>query len=140
MAIGNGITFGVRNNSNETAKTDDRPKAKYWANIGQLNEAVDEASGEIVTTFVGVIGGIALDTAQMLDITKGTKMFVAKQTARNQLHGDVLEACKRMAPGEDIYIGDGADGGLVIQLHCVKAEAEVVAPSENPFRRKFTLV
>ena len=81
-------------------------------------------------------GGIPLDTVKRIDVTKGTKYYVALGTARNELLDDVLGACKTMLPGEDKYIGEA--GGIQFQLHMVKDEAEPVPESENPFRRKFS--
>ena len=129
-------TFGALANPVATTMTT-TPKvpAKYWLNFGYLQDIENPTTGEIVPTFVAMPGGIPLDTVKRIDVTKGTKYYVALGTARNQLLDDILEACSHMTPGEDKYIGEA--GGLQFQLHMVKDEAETVPENENPFRRKF---
>lgn len=133
-----GERLGSNNNSANARPVDDRPKAEYWMNVGQLNDVINETSGEIEQVFVGILGGIALDTAEKLPTNRGTPMFVARNAARNELHDDVLEVCKTLAPGEHRYIGD-SENGLVIQILRVKGDVAPVRSSENPFRRKLTL-
>ena len=130
--------FGARTNGAATTKSDDRPAAQFWMNIGYSIDVPNAVTGENETQFIALPGGIPLDTQERKPVNKGTANFVAKNTARNELLDDVLKVCKTMQPCEDRIIGDMGD--LQIQLHRVKAEAEVVQSSDNPFRRKLSLV
>ena len=96
---------------------------------------MEEIFAELPAEFEETIADL-LDTQTKKDVSRGSALYLAQATAQNNLLDDVLEACKSLEPGEDKYIGEA--GGLQIQLHRVKAAAEAVEPSENPFRRKFT--
>ena len=128
--------FGARNPTQNTNK-EDRIPAKFWLNIGYSIDLMNTLTGEVETKFVSLPQGIPLDTMVRRDVSKGTPTFLAQATARNDLLDQILEVCATMKPGEDKIIGDTGD--LQLQIHCVADAAEVVAPTDNPFRKRLTL-
>lgn len=134
MAIVSNIKFGAQLPQQAAApSTTPRVPAEFWMNIGYRTQVLNEETGEMVEKFVSLKQGVPLDTMARNDVSKGSKAYLQPATAQNELLDDVLEACKSLEPGEDRYITE-----LEIQLHRVRGPAEVIAPSENPFRRKMS--
>lgn len=135
MAIDFQKTFGANSNNVKSGSTEERPKAQLWLNIGYDSGVLDD-DGK--SRFVSLPTGIPLDTQELLPVNSRNREFAAFQSARNDLLSQLLEAGKKLAPGEDVIIP--CENGLAIQIRRINAEAEAIAPETNQFVKKLALV
>lgn len=113
------------------AAREDKPKAQFWLNIGYSVEHTT-AEGE-ETRFVSLPTGIPVDTQEPLATNSRNAEFAQFQSARNDLHDQIMELCKTLAPGEERMLN------LQIQLRRVNAEAAEIPAEQNVFVRKLAL-
>lgn len=121
-------TFGRR--SQQQAPTQEREAAQFWLNVGYRTE--DE-----LYPFVSLAQGIPLDTIQALSITGRNEAFREFQSARNDLHTQIMTMAKGLQPGEDRIFE--TENGLAIQIRRVDAAQEAPSPENNTFVRKLSL-
>jgi hypothetical protein len=127
-------TFGNLN-AQANSKSDNRPKAEFWLNIGYTAEVM--VNEEVETRFVSLPTGIPLDTQEKLPTNSRNQVFAAFQGARNDLLDQIMDAAKHLEPGEEKIIGEA--GGLQFQIRRVNGETTQVKTEENPFRRQLAL-
>lgn len=120
-------TFGRRSSN---APQQEREAAQFWLNIGYRTE--DETY-----PFVSLAQGIPLDTITALPITGRNEAFREFQSARNDLHAQIMDMAKALEPGQDRIFD--TDTGLSIQIRRVDAVQEVPNPENNGFVRKLAL-
>lgn len=132
------LNFG---NSNSTtrhqgkAAQSDRAPSQYWANIGYVAVAQDQ-DGEEHEIFVSLNRGIALDDVERMDESSSNLEYAARSQASNGLLDDLLEAAKKLEPGESKII---SSGDLSIQLRRVRDKNQSsISPENNPLRRKMS--
>ena len=110
-AFGNPINTAVVPNP-ATAEKKDKPKAKYWLNIGLLLPNPNK-EGEL--QFVQVAGcGMGLDTALRPEI-KGSKEFQQLLTTQVTLLDKLTERASKLEVGSSIILPH-LEGGFAIQL------------------------
>ena len=108
---------------------EDRPKAKFWANVGYPVPEMFEEDGSPV--FVSTPIGIPLDNPAKNKKASGNSLFAQKMAAGEALRQKLLQQCMELAPGETKIIGNGP---LYLQLRHAKDEVvPSVDESENPF-------
>lgn len=136
MAINNSSkTFGDRLGGNANHSNDkDFEKAEFWINVGYSVESEDPETSEMKHTFISTPKGLPLDTQEKLKTTSGNTSFVNQRHAQNDLHDQLMDVAKTMDPGETRIIQ------LEVQIRRVRGEAAPTKPSENPFRKRLTLV
>lgn len=126
-------TFGA-SKKNTSTKTEDRPAANYWLNIGYPVEVQNE-EGVTETRFVSLPVGIPLDNQKLLPTNSRNEGFAQFQSARNDLHAQLMALAEGLAAGEEKMIN------LQIQLRRVNEENTASKPgSGNPFSKKLSLV
>lgn len=103
----------------------DRPKSRFWLNIGYDSGVKDEATGG--TKFVSLPTGIPLDGQDRVKTNSRNDEFAAFQQARNALLDQILAAAEKLAPGEERLLN------LQIQLRRVNDEVEEVTLDKNQF-------
>lgn len=129
MAIQRNALFGSSNtNAAASAGKQDKPKAKFWLNVG-LTKMVN---GEEV--FLSLPFGIPLDTQEVLPENSSNKEFAYRQAARNSLVRQLTEFAETMEAGDDTIID------LEVQLRRVKDEVPVSTGSDNPYAVDLGLV
>lgn len=136
MIINTPFIPGANNASNASNK----PKADVWLNVGYTVE-VDVLENGVTSKesrFVSLPFGIAFDTMELLNTNSQNVGFSAFQAARNDLHGQIMQVAKTMAPGEEKIIG-GIAGGLQIQLRRVAAPIGAPVASSNPFMKALAM-
>lgn len=121
-------TFGRRSAAN--APTQEREAAQFWLNVGYRTD-------DPTYPFVSLAQGIPLDTIQALSITGRNEAFREFQSARNDLHAQIMTMAKGLQPGEDRIFE--TENGLAIQIRRVDAAQEAPSPENNTFVRKLTL-
>lgn len=110
-AFGNPINTAVVANS-ATVEKKDKPKAKYWLNIGLMLPNPNK-EGEL--QFVQVAGcGIGLDTALRPEI-KGSKEFQQLLTTQVTLLDKLTERASKLEVGSSIILPH-LEGSFAIQL------------------------
>ena len=120
-----GQTFGSAV-ANKPAATE-RPKAKYWLNVGYTtNEGTEEAK------FISLPTGIPLDTQEHVSTKSSNADFRAMRCAQNDLLEQLVAFAEGLEPGEEGVIQ------LQVQLRRVKEEAAPIAADENKYARKLT--
>lgn len=118
------------NTANGVDRTE-RPKAKFWINVGNSVTVKDE-QGVDVERFVSLPVGIPLDSQDRLKIVGRNAEFNALQTARNDLLDQLLAYAEQLQPGEERTLK------LELQLRRVNDDAVPVSGANNPFIRKLT--
>lgn len=119
-------TFGATNN-NAASNSADRPKAKFWLNVGYTaNEGTEDAK------FISLPTGIPLDTQEPLSTKSSNEDFRAMRCAQNDLLEQLVAFAEGLEPGEEGVIQ------LQVQLRRVKEEAAPIAADENKYARKLT--
>lgn len=118
-------------NSRSSNGNSDRPKAKYWLNIGIMTK-VQNAEGEEIEHFVALPQGIPLDTMEPLAIRGQNMDYRARLTAQNDLLQQALDLAATLAPGETKLLSTGK--GLQVQVRHVAAEAEAIPADQNAYR------
>lgn len=122
------FTFGQSNTNNSAAgsKTE-RPKAKFWLNIGYVaNEGSEDEK------FISLPTGIPLDTQEPLPTNSSNADFRAMRCAQNDLLAQLNAFAEKLEPGAEGIIH------LQVQLRRVKeAEADIPA-EENKYARSIT--
>jgi hypothetical protein len=124
-------TFGAApapTSVNGKGNSGDRPKAKFWLNIGYDSGVADEASGG--TKFVSLPAGIPLDGQERLATNSRNHEFAAFQSARNNLMDQIMARAEQLKPGEEVILN------LSIQLRRVNDEQAEIAPDQNQFIRE----
>ena len=116
------------------AAAQDRPKAEFWVNFGQLAE-VTTSEGTTVE-FISLPWGIALDTMEKTPLGRSEKYNFMVQ-AGNDLLDQLLAYARTLEPGQVIY-GD-TTGGLTWQLRRVKA-VEEPKKGANPYAVKLNIM
>lgn len=111
------------------ANSGDRPKAKFWLNIGYDSGVADESTGG--TKFVSLPAGIPLDGQERLATNSRNQEFAAFQSARNILMDRILARAEQLLPGEEVMLN------LSVQLRRVNDEVADIAPGNNPFTKEF---
>lgn len=125
-----GTTFGAK--SQPKNQTEDRPKAKFWMNIGVPADVVLEDEDE--ARFISLPVGIPLDTQERLPTNSRNDTFSAFQSARNNLLDQIMAFAENLAPGEEAIMP------LQVQLRRVSEEQAPIAPENNAFAVKLNLV
>lgn len=119
-------TFGAYTN-NAASNSADRPKAKFWLNVGYTaNEGTEDAK------FISLPTGIPLDTQEPLSTKSSNEDFRAMRCAQNDLLEQLVAFAEGLEPGEEGVIQ------LQVQLRRVKEEAAPIAAGENKYARKLT--
>lgn len=119
-------TFGQQSSSNNSGSTE-RPKAKFWLNVGYTaNEGTEDAK------FISLPTGIPLDTQEPLSTKSSNDDFRAMRCAQNDLLEQLVAFAEGLEPGEEGVIQ------LQVQLRRVKEEAAPIAADENKYARKLT--
>jgi hypothetical protein len=136
MAIDFTKTFGASSttstkSSAPAANHSDKPKAKFWINLGYASGVMDDEGND---RFVSLPVGIPLDTQDRLPTTSRNKEFAAFQAARNDLLDQLMELAGGLEPGEDCILK------LEVQLRRVNDEQPEASISDNKFARKIALV
>ena len=124
-------TFGAAKPANpigNKANSGDRPKAKFWLNIGYDSGVHDETTGG--TKFVSLPAGIPLDGQERLATNSRNQEFAAFQSARNNLMDQIMARAEQLLPGEEVILN------LSIQLRRVNDEVAEIAPGDNPFTKE----
>lgn len=106
----------------------DRPKAEFWINLGYEAEAVNTETGK--PYFISLPQGIPLDTQELADTNVRSPEFAAIRNAQNDLHAQLMDHCKDLAPGEEKFIT------LTVQVRRVKAPVAPIDPANNPLIKK----
>jgi 2-methylcitrate dehydratase PrpD len=132
MAITFDNTFGKRTQAAQAAAGTERPKAKFWLNIGYPVEYQGEEG--IETRFVSLPVGIPLDTQEQLPTNSRNDQFAAFQSARNDLLAQIMSVAESLKSGEEQTLN------LTIQLRRVNDELAPVKSENNPFSKKIELV
>lgn len=135
MAIDFTKTFGSKPAAaaGNNAKSDDRPKAEFWLNVGYQSDAIDPETGE--RRFVSLPTGIPLDTQEKLDTRMKNRDYANFQAARNGLLDDLLEQAKKLDPGQSFVVE--TEIGLAIQVRRVNPVLEEANAGEgNQYARK----
>ena len=137
MATDFNKVFGGNNNlTTQTAAKNttkqDKPKAQFWINLGYGVEYVD-AQGEDQERFISLPMGLALDSMEKVAVNSSNQEYAAMQTARNDLHDQLMAKAQQLNPGEETTVN------LTIQLRRVKDDAEPISNDVNPFVRKLDL-
>jgi hypothetical protein len=125
--FGNGFGRG----RTQGTSTEDRPKAKYWLNVGYLADHI--VDGEDEPRFIALPVGIPLDTTEPAQVRGSNELYRAMVTAQNDLLADIVSEASKLEPGQAVIIGDPENQPLVLQLRRVAAEQEAIKPDENPF-------
>jgi len=107
-----------------TTNNSDKPKAKFWLNIGYVSDVKDEDG---TFRFVSLPMGIPLDTMDAVKTRSSNPDYAMFQAARNDLLTQILEAAEGLAPGQDYVIN--AEGGMAIQIRRILDE--VAAPKTD---------
>lgn len=118
------FTFGQSNTAKAADSKAERPKAKFWLNIGYVaNEGSEDEK------FISLPTGIPLDTQEPLPTNSSNADFRAMRCAQNDLLAQLLEFAEKLEPGAEGIIQ------LQVQLRRVKeAEADIPA-DENKYAR-----
>lgn len=111
-----------------TTPAADRPKAEFWINLGYEADAVSEETGK--PYFISLPQGIPLDTQELADTNVRSPEFAAIRNAQNDLHSQIMDHVKDLAPGEETYIT------LKVQVRRVKAAVAPIDPANNPLIKK----
>lgn len=111
-AFGNPINTAVVNTAAVAVEKKDKPKAKFWLNIGLMLPNPNK-EGEL--QFVQVAGcGIGLDTALRPEI-KGSKEFQQLLTTQVTLLDKLIERADKLEVGSSVVLPH-LEGGFAIQL------------------------
>lgn len=101
-----------------------KPKAKYWLNVGSMLNLPDPETGVLRLEFVPLPFGLALDTMQP---TSGNGRFA---NLRNGMLKHVLQACQSLEPGQAVFVNPNAqEGELQIQIQA-RSEAQAMPDAE----------
>jgi len=138
MSIDFSKTFGANRAAPAAAGNSDRPKAKFWLNVGYsvpvtYSDPVTNAITE-ETKFVSLPVGIPFDTMEKITVTSRNDEYAALQTAQNDLHDQIMAAVNSMKPGETQILN------LEIQVRRINEDRPAIAPEQNAFVRKLDLV
>ena len=123
--------FGSTKSDAPVSSNNDRPKAKYWLNVGMVVDSPVEGEE---TRFISLPTGIPLDTQERVPTNSKNDVHRAFQSARNNLLDQLLEVAEALAPGEEKMIN------LQIQLRAVSEESEAIPSDVNPFVIKAALI
>lgn len=105
----------------------DRPRAKYWLNIGLMLPNPNK-EGEL--QFVQVAGcGIGMDTANRPEI-KGTKEFQQLLTAQNVLLDNLIKKCSELEVGTSVVLPH-QEGTFCVQLTHADSRSQEERKSDN---------
>lgn len=119
-----GQTFGSAV-ANKSAATE-RPKAKYWLNVGYMAGEGEDAK------FISLPTGIPLDTQEHVSTKSSNADFRAMRCAQNDLLDQLTAFAEGLEPGEEGIIQ------LQVQLRRVKEEEADIPADENKYARKLT--
>lgn len=128
MAIDFTKALGNKAASSKSSSTEERPKAKYWLNIGYN---VEHGEGDDRTeTFVSLPVGIPLDLQDKITVRSSNHEFASLQTARNELLEQLVEYAGGLEAGEERILT------LSIQLRRIKEEPVPIKSADNVFSAK----
>ena len=113
-----------------TNRTNERPTATLWINVGYISDVMDENNEP---KFVALAQGIPLDTMEDLQVKGKNQEWNQFQMARNDLRDQLIDIGNELEPGEARYIGEGS---LIIQLRKVEVETSQPTSGLNPFIKK----
>lgn len=122
-------TFGRRSLPSNQGQ-ENREPAQFWLNVGYRTDSD-------LYPFVSLAQGIPLDTITPLNLGGRNEDFRAFQSARNDLHTQIMDMAKSLQPGEDRIFE--CDNGLAIQIRRVDAAVEAPQPENNQFARRIAL-
>lgn len=122
-----GSSFGKTNNA-----PDDRPRARFWMNIG-YDSGVPHENDPEQTVFISLSQGIPLDTMEHQSTAVRNPFIAGIRQAQNDLLDQILEECESLKPGESRIISAG-EKGLQIQIRAVSQELDEDALADNPFK------
>lgn len=127
-----GIQFKNRFSSNpnniSSANRTERPKAKYWLNVGY-------ETGDAEYPFVSLPLGIPLDLESKVDV-RGKAGFAQLCDAQNGLLEELIEMAEKLAPGDDAIISH-PEMPLAFQLRHVRGEQSVDRDTNTLSRKVF---
>lgn len=109
---------------------EERAPAQFWLNIGYRTDSE-------LYPFVSLAQGIPLDTITPLTVGGRNEAFRAFQSARNDLHTQIMSLAEALKPGED-RIWE-CENGLAIQIRRVEEPQQTIEPENNEFARKLFL-
>lgn len=136
MAQGKGLQLnnrlGASFNRSASDAVDDRPKAKYWMNIG-YDSGVPHENNPDETVFISLSQGIPLDTMEHQSTAIRNPFMAGIRQAQNDLLDQILEECATLKAGEARIISPN-DSGLQIQIRAVTQELDDSALADNPFK------
>lgn len=113
-----------------TNRTNERPTATLWINVGYISDVIDENNEP---KFVALATGIPLDVMEDLQVKGKNQEWNQFQMARNDLRDQLIDIGNELEPGEARYIGEGS---LIIQLRKVEVETQPTSSGLNPFIKK----
>lgn len=132
MAIEFNKTFGANKSSAPAAaSTNDRPKSRFWLNIGYDSGVANEDGKG--TRFVALPAGIPLDGQEKLPTNSRNRDFAAFQAARNDLMDQLMAVAESLQPGEEKLLN------LQVQLRRVNDDMAEPDAASNPFARQLDL-
>lgn len=133
MAIDFNKTFGDKSNAAKSgsATKDERPKTKFWINIGYDSGVADEQG---ITKFVSLPVGIPLDNQERLPTNSRNQEFAAFQAARNNLVDQIMAVAEKLEPGEEKMLN------LQVQLRRINEDQAELPVDENIFAKKLDLL
>jgi hypothetical protein len=125
------VDFEKRYGVNQGGSNADKPRAKYWLNVGYSTTVMIGTVEE--ERFISLPLGIPLDTQEKLKVNSKNDDFAAQQTARNHLFEQIMEVAGALKPGEDRLLN------LQIQLRAISDDREAITPDANKFIKKLDL-
>jgi hypothetical protein len=109
----------------QSSKTEATNKAEYWLNVGYYVDLPDGSK-----KFVSLPLGIPMDNQKVLQANSRNEEFNQLQAARNELHQQIMEFMKTLAPGEEATLK------LTVQARRTSEQQAAPDTSTNPFARK----
>ena len=126
MSISPKLNIALKSQSS-AAPAQEREKELFWANIG-TEVQYENSAGEMETQFISLNYGIPLSSVPAMK-KGGNVHWNAICDAKDDMHAQLLEIAKNLAPGETCNIP------ITLQLRHV-GESPTVKSDENPFMVK----
>lgn len=109
----------------QSSKAEATNKAEFWLNVGYYVDLPDGSK-----KFVSLPLGIPMDNQKVLQANSRNEEFNQLQAARNELHQQIMEFMKTLAPGEEATLQ------LTVQARRTSEQQAAPDISTNPFARK----
>lgn len=137
MSITNS-TFSANFPKSRAPKNENFVPAKFWLNIGyEVEYPVDGDTTEM--RFLSLPMGIGLDTQEKVATNSQSEVYAAFQTARNELHEQLMAVANTLKPGEAKIVSRDPVTGLCTQLRRVNDEKPAIKSDVNPFTKSLAL-